>query len=131
MIGLRRAALEFDPTRGVPFSSYARYHILRYMRQAIDRGGRWAQRADAGGADPAAPDGAPALDDDERGRLLGAVDALPDNWRRVVRDRYLADPPRLQKEIAADLGITTTRVCQVERKALDRLAATLSPEGNP
>lgn len=137
LLGLHRAAVEFDPSRGVPFSAYARLHLLHAMGMAVYHGGRGVRRTRRGwvGRDPddaaaperEAPDESPALDCDERERLHRAVGSLPDAWRRVIRDRYLADPPRPQKDIAADLGVTTTRVCQVERKALDRLAALLTP----
>jgi RNA polymerase sigma factor (sigma-70 family) len=141
LLGLHRAAREFDPSRGVPFSAFARFHLLHAMRVAVYHGGRGVRRTRRGwvAADPfdaaaperEAPDDSPVLDHDERERLRLAVDALPETWRRIVVDRYLADPPRPQKEIAADLGVTTTRVCQVERKALDRLASILSPTGEP
>lgn len=141
LIGLHRAALEFDASLGVPYSAYARYHVLHAMRTAVYRGGRGVRRTrrgwvprdpgDAIAPEPEARDGSPAIDHDERERLLSAIDALPDAWRRVIRDRYLAVPARLQREIAADLGVTTVRVSQLERKALDRLAQALSSTGMP
>lgn len=64
------------------------------------------------------------------GYLHGAIDALPDRLRLVVTASFLQE--RAMAEIAAELGVTESRVSQLRTEALallrDGLNAHLSPE---
>ncbi len=59
--------------------------------------------------------------------LVAAVDSLPERLRTVVRATYFED--RLLKDVAAELGVTESRVSQLRTEALgmlrDGLRATL------
>lgn len=151
LIALRRAALTFDPATGRPFRSYGRLLACDAMRKALDHGGRWVHlharparmgrpaarlprpdpeagarpEPEPAGLDPAAPEPTATIDDDERERIIAAVDRLPDRLAHVIRHRYLASPPRTQGEIGADLGLSHVRVWQLERQALRALATVL------
>jgi DNA-directed RNA polymerase sigma subunit (sigma70/sigma32) len=104
-IGLLAALDRFDPEAG-RFSSFAWYWVRQMMLAAIPR--------------------------HRRGRLaLQAVHELlhelPPREQLVIRHRYgLGVPQRRQTDVAQTLGVTASRVCQIERDALEglrRLAA--------
>jgi RNA polymerase sigma factor for flagellar operon FliA len=61
---------------------------------------------------------------DQRRLLARAVDELPERERMVVSFYYY--DKLTQKEIAAVLGVTESRVCQIHTKAVIRLSAKLS-----
>ena len=76
-------------------------------------------------ADRDAEDPAERAERAEQTRLLArAVDQLPER-ERIVVSLYYYDK-LTQKEIAAVLGVTESRVCQISTKAVLRLAAKLS-----
>ncbi|HWQ24611.1 MAG TPA: sigma-70 family RNA polymerase sigma factor [Gaiellaceae bacterium] len=54
--------------------------------------------------------------------LRSAVRALPEDERRVVELRYLAQPPLSLRAVAAELGVSEERARALERSALERLA---------
>jgi RNA polymerase primary sigma factor len=54
--------------------------------------------------------------------LRSALDGLPDQERRVLELRYLHDPPFTLRAVAGELGISDSRVRQLETIALERLA---------
>jgi len=69
-------------------------------------------------------DGDPANRDDDDGAVLRILlDRLPASQRAVIASRYGFDEaePRLQRDIAEALGVTVSRVSQIERTALERL----------
>lgn len=135
-ISLIRAAEAFDPARG-RFSTVARTTMDRAIMNALDResrviAGRLGDRVlsldlpDADGETiaavltaPRGPDG-PDYGPAALARLRDAMDALPPRWAEVVRRRH-ADPPEHMSSIGADLGVSKSRVEQLERKALARL----------
>jgi len=61
---------------------------------------------------------------DQKRLLAHAIDELPDRERTVVALYYYEN--LTQKEIAAALGVTESRVCQIHTKAVLRLSGKLS-----
>lgn len=61
---------------------------------------------------------------DQKRCLARAIDELPDRERTVVALYYYEN--LTQKEIAATLGVTESRVCQIHTKAVLRLAGKMS-----
>ncbi len=126
LIGLWMAATKYDPTRGVPFSSFSRFHMLYCMRMGIYRCGRWVQRArepiDIEDAGPAR-----TLDDDERALVLRAIGELTIEEQAIILRHYGLDgrTPQLYREIGKELGCTASRACQIERTARAKLAERL------
>ena len=60
-----------------------------------------------------------ALQEEEKRRLYGAIQRLSQRERDVLREYYFEN--RTLKEIAATLGVTESRVCQIHTQALKRL----------
>jgi RNA polymerase sigma factor for flagellar operon FliA len=56
---------------------------------------------------------------ERRGAIMAAVDGLPARERLVVSRSYFEERPL--REIAAELGVTESRVCQLRAQALARL----------
>lgn len=61
---------------------------------------------------------------DQKRQLARAIDELPERERTVVALYYYEN--LTQKEIAAVLGVTESRVCQIHTKAVLRLAGKMS-----
>ncbi|MEA2169784.1 MAG: polymerase primary sigma factor [Solirubrobacteraceae bacterium] len=82
--------------------------------------------------DPLAEDAYQAiLDGVEREQLHGLLTGLSDRERQVLRGRYGLDESggeRSFREIGEQLGLSGERVRQIERRALDKLAAHLRPD---
>jgi RNA polymerase sigma factor FliA len=72
------------------------------------------------GSDPAEC----AARSDQKRLLARAIDDLPDRERTVIALYYYEN--LTQKEIAATLGVTESRVCQIHTKAVLRLAGKMS-----
>jgi RNA polymerase sigma factor (sigma-70 family) len=127
LIGLRRAAIEYDPGRGATLGWFARYYVLQAMSQAVRRCGRWARRVTDPDPDPVAP-ALYAIDADERASILRAVSLLPTRQRIVITRLYglEGEAPRLVREVAAELGRDAKAVFRAERSALALLAAILN-----
>lgn len=121
-IGLWRAILRYDPTRGVAFSTFAWRriwgHIWRHTLAFCQKGAAleevpweagYAQLAEA-----AWQQAQIAL------ALREALDSLPDRLRCVVEQAYgLGDqPPRSLAEIGRHLGLTRERIRQLRNEAL-------------
>ena len=183
MYALTMAAQSFDPTRGVPFASFASLRIRGALTDEL-RGMDWASRAvrsrardievaredltaalgrtptrtelagnleltvhDIDVADrdvhragllsmealtpqrraelPVADDGPEAicLQREQIGELRDAIAVLPDRLRMVVEQYYFAQ--RRMAEIAAELGVTESRVSQLRSEALRLLRSHL------
>ncbi|MCA9768395.1 MAG: sigma-70 family RNA polymerase sigma factor, partial [Gemmatimonadetes bacterium] len=61
-----------------------------------------------------------ALERAERlGALQEALDALPSRERHILAQSYFAERPL--REIARELGVTESRVCQLRAQAINRL----------
>jgi RNA polymerase sigma factor for flagellar operon FliA len=61
---------------------------------------------------------------DQKRLLVKSIDELPDREKQVVALYYYEN--LTQKEIAAVLGVTESRVCQIHTKAVLRLSGKLS-----
>jgi RNA polymerase sigma factor for flagellar operon FliA len=57
--------------------------------------------------------------DDRNGALQAALNALPSRERHILAESYFAERPL--RDIARDLGVTESRVCQLRAQALRRL----------
>jgi len=79
-----------------------------------------ASPAEGTGEDPADC----AQRSDQKRQLARAIDELPERERMVVALYYYEN--LTQKEIAATLGVTESRVCQIHTKAVLRLTGKLS-----
>jgi RNA polymerase sigma factor for flagellar operon FliA len=64
-----------------------------------------------------------------RQRLLGLVEALPEQERAVVRGHYLQECAF--EEIAVQLQLTRGRISQIHRRAIERLGEALRSERGP
>jgi RNA polymerase sigma factor (sigma-70 family) len=99
----------------------------RNRRRSAGRRARLQLRAEregtSGDAAPS-PEGE-ALAGIERGRLLAAIDGLPDQFRLVVACRYLLDLS--EEETAAALDLRRGTVKSRTARALDRLKETYEP----
>lgn len=134
-VGLIQAVERFDPTRGVRFSTFATYRIRGRILNAL-RSERPAGVVDAPGdavleqiPDPAA---AALLASVEDGvlvhQIVAAIDRLPDEReRRILRGQFLrAEEPR---RIARDLSISLSHFYRLQKHALGRLRAAVTPSG--
>ncbi|MDR6381814.1 sigma-70 family RNA polymerase sigma factor [Paraburkholderia caribensis] len=63
------------------------------------------------------------MSQDLQRRFVAAIDALPARFRHVMVERLVHK--RSLKDIASDLGVTESRVCQMQKKAAERLRAVL------
>lgn len=104
--------------RGVPFIAW----LLRIARNAM--ADRW-QRGRREQLDPApdVPEEMNLEEAEEGARLVGLVDALPADQRRVVLLRFAEE--KSIREIARELGRTEGAVKQLQFRALENLRARL------
>lgn len=72
-----------------------------------------------------------AVDDDRSASLRAALDRLAPRDRYVVERRFLCTPPAKLRALAAELGLTTARVYQLEVRALQRLRESLVADSAP
>jgi RNA polymerase sigma factor for flagellar operon FliA len=72
---------------------------------------------------PADPEFAELVDQQQRSRLIAAIDALPDR-EKLLMALYYQEELNL-KEIGAVLSVSESRVCQLHSQALSRLRAQL------
>jgi RNA polymerase sigma factor (sigma-70 family) len=122
-IGLWRAILGFDLSRGLAFSTYAWPSIMRQVWRvvklhtrfhslpAVDAGARFLEALD-----PAVVWEATTA----RQALRDLVQRLPRRLRKVVVTRYGLDghPPALYRQIGAALGLSGERARQLHTEAL-------------
>jgi RNA polymerase sigma factor (sigma-70 family) len=121
-IGLWRAILGYDPSRGTAFSTYAWVAIGRTIHQAVTQNAkgriRWSR---------ALPWAWYTLNLDESfDRLLihealyASVARLPERLKLVILSRYgLGGRPRYTlKQIGTELGVSGERVRQLQQEAL-------------
>jgi RNA polymerase sigma factor (sigma-70 family) len=124
-IGLWRAILGYDPSRGTAFSTYAWVAIRRTIHQAVEESERG--RACWSKALPLAwylPDLEERVDQLLVYKALYAcVDRLPDRLKTIIVFRYGLDghPLRTLGQLGAELGISYERVRQLQQDALARL----------
>jgi RNA polymerase sigma factor (sigma-70 family) len=122
-IGLWRAILGFDPTRGFAFSTYAwpsiKHHIWRAVKAYGQFQGDQAHFQQIEAPDPADVWEARVV----REALQARVGRLPPRLEYVVIARYglSGHAPFLYRQIGAALGLTGERARQLHTEALVRL----------
>ena len=139
-MALLRAVDKFDVSRGFKFSTYACRAILKGFNRMSTRVGRYAQRF------PTAFD--PELErsdydvlrhEIQQGNMLDDLFEilatnranLTDVERTVVIQRFALVSGSKKKtlgEVGLQVGLTTERVRQIQKKALEKLKATLNEE---
>jgi RNA polymerase sigma factor (sigma-70 family) len=122
--GLVDAASKYEPDRGA-FESYARVRIAGAMQDYL-RELSWGARGAARGRvrlddDPAAPVEPGA------GELFALVTARLAPERRHVMQRYYLDG-RTQQEVAAEVGLSKARVCQILGECREQIRAAWTEE---
>jgi RNA polymerase sigma factor for flagellar operon FliA len=75
---------------------------------------------------PADPELAELVDNEQRTRLIAAIDALPER-EKLLMALYYQEELNL-KEIGAVLSVSESRVCQLHSQALSRLRAQLNDD---
>jgi len=137
-MSLMRAVEKFDYSRGFKFSTYASWAIIKNYARTIP-GARFRQTRFVTGqdelleaaADHRAPD-PPAL---ERGRLAEVLRAsmseLTQRERAIVTSHYglfdAGDTTTLE-QLGQRFGVTKERIRQIERRAISKIKAALSPD---
>jgi RNA polymerase primary sigma factor len=121
-IGLWRAILGYDPSRGTAFSTYAWVAIGRTIHQAVDQDARGHVRWSK--ALPLAwylPDLEERVDQSlVYEALYASVDRLPDRLKRIIVGRYglAGQSLRTLEQLGAELGVSYERVRQLQQDAL-------------
>jgi RNA polymerase sigma factor FliA len=128
-LGLIRAVDRFDPARGTAFGTWAITCIRGAIRHELeDVRGPAVEflpleaaecQADAG-PDPFAL----ALAGEQKRLLTAAIARLPERWRQVVEGRFYGG--RDYRGLGAELGISGSRVKQIEQKAVLALQRILT-----
>jgi RNA polymerase sigma factor (sigma-70 family) len=124
-IGLWRAILGYDPSRGTAFSTYAWVAISRTIHQAVDQNERgrvrWSKALPLAWYTPDLDEWLDQLLTYQA--LYTTVARLPDRLKQVIVFRYgLAGYPlRTLKQLGTELGVTYERVRQLQQDALARL----------
>lgn len=146
MVGLLEAARRYDPSRGVGFGAYAGHRIRGAIydglraRDPLSRAARRAARA-AGKTAPlqfveleqavTVPDDADGpealiLDADLRVQVRRGLLALPLRDRQVLTLRFVQGLS--VRSTAARLGLSVTRVVEIQRRAQQRLRRLVAGE---
>ena len=153
IFGLIRAADLFDVTREVRFSTYARWWVKNSVLTALDRL-RTVVETPANARTSASQQNSRSLHDDDGFRTLVSEDPTPEEhmiakstheaMRQRIRDamtglnevdrevltcRSLKQPPDTISDLATRLGMNTSRLRQLERRAMARLKYELIARG--
>lgn len=149
ILGLIHAADLFDLDRDVRFSTYARWWVknatmtardqLRAVvetpagtqnstQQSIDDEDSFATLV-SDDPNPEETVIARSTQDLLRSRLQDAMTVLEDTDREVLYSRSLKQPPESIQCLAARLGINSTKLRQIERRAMSRLKFELATRG--
>lgn len=130
-LGLVKAALKFNPSRGVPFAAYAKIRIRGEMLDHLRKNGRVSRRYRALGVAEAAVVSCEellsngretigeTLEDSAPGPLQVAESDDSADWIVNIfggRDRRIVEMHRdgmTQEMIAAILGVSPSRICQL------------------
>ena len=139
-MALLRAIEKFDVSRGFKFSTYACRAILKGFNRMATKTGRYIQRFPTE-FDPELERGdydvlkhqiqQDNAVDDLREVLAVNSAKLTDVERTVVIQRFALDSGGKKKtlsEVGLQIGLTTERVRQIQKKALAKLKATLNEE---
>ncbi len=124
-VGLWQASRGFDPTRGIPFSHYARRSIKNSIMKELGREGRhWTRRIEGESqyeeimASETDEDDMEARDFLLTGRVSKWVTSLPTTLHRIFDLLYCRDLS--QRETADEMGISQPRVAQLHKQLLIR-----------
>lgn len=113
--------------------------VARWRQMALDlrNVGLFSASTRPGESDDAPPPDFPAVPDDQpdhlcarqemRGKIQQAMKDLPDRYRKVVVMYYTND--MTMKEIGGRLGINESRVSQIHKSALEKMAVALHSAG--
>jgi RNA polymerase sigma factor (sigma-70 family) len=121
-IGLWRAILGYDPSRGTAFSTYAWVAIGRTIHQAVDQSERgcvrWSKALPLAWYLPNLEEWVDQLLIYEA--LYASVDRLPDRLKQIIVFRYglAGHPLRTLGQLGAELGVSYERVRQLQQDAL-------------
>jgi RNA polymerase sigma factor (sigma-70 family) len=121
-IGLWRAVLGYDPSRGTAFSTYAWVAIGRTIHQTVEESERgrvrWSKALPLAWYLPSLEERVDQLLVCEA--LYACVDQLPDRLKTIIVFRYGLDghPLRTLGQLGAKLGISYERVRQLQQDAL-------------
>lgn len=150
ILGLIKAADMFDLARDVRFSTYARWWVKNSVLTAFERlrsivelpagmraeeGQQVKQSTDLFDMlvcdDPTPEERMIAISsrDQLRARLADALTGLNEIDREIVTSRTLKHPSETINDLAARLNMNTTKVRQVERRAMSRLKNELLARG--
>jgi RNA polymerase primary sigma factor len=142
-IGLMEAARRYDPSRGVPFASYAAFWIKKYVVAALERNTAQSslplpetatrrriasldslpsEDGEARAEDPRSGPEDLALQRDLEEALRSVLYRMPAAERTMLASRFGLDgePARTLQEVGTLLGCTRERARQIERRALER-----------
>ncbi len=137
-LGVLIAADRFDPDVGVRFTTYAGHWIREAMQGVIARESDFSTVSlddppgEEGGAltDLIADEGRSferALKDSDARRLLDHPGLLTERERRCLRLRYYGE--KTLREAGESLGLTKTRISEIEARALHKLRRHLASFG--
>jgi RNA polymerase sigma factor (sigma-70 family) len=140
LVALAGAVRGFDPARGWAFSTYAWTAIYRGVRNSAHRTGLLRWRESQGRREPpvvialgelertvtAPPDDDNTATATAAARVHAGLAALEPRDRLVLTLRWLDGLTLVQAGHALELS--SQRVCQLEQRALDRLAAVLADD---
>ena len=139
-IGLIKAVNTFDPEKRIKLATYAsrciENEILMYLRRScklklevsldeplnVDWDGNELLLSDILGTDGA--EVSQALEDEVDRRLLwAALGRLDPRERRIVEMRFglKEQPPRTQKQVADEMGISQSYISRLEKRIMDHL----------
>lgn len=136
-MSLMRAVEKFDYTRGVKFSTYATWAIVKNYARSIPEQLYYASRCLTGQDEAleAVADPQPAeASESDRQHVRAAIDAglreLDDREREIVTSHFGLggrSGPLTLEQLGRRFGVTKERVRQIERRALGRLREVLKP----
>ena len=140
---LLRAIDTYDFSRGVKFSTYLSYSLMKnYARRRTEQIGLADQRLVTGqeqlleSIDNDDADAVPETVDQllMQGQAVKAMRSLPPREREVLTAHFGLDPARASMslgQLAEKMGVTKSRVRQVETRALRRLRRALEERSMP
>jgi RNA polymerase primary sigma factor/RNA polymerase sigma factor len=128
-IGLWQAILNYDPTRGTAFSTYAWVAIRRHIGRAATRTAGDSRYLVVphphGSTEPSRPGLAEDLDESVEQALIHQalftlLSQLPHRLCQVIVARYGLDghPPRTLRQLGAQMGLSHERIRQLQQDAL-------------
>ena len=139
-ISLMKAVEKFDYARGVKFSTYATWAIIKNFTQTISKEHRDHARFRNAGEEvfQTVPDQRTNQQVEEaaqmqrEGEVAHLLEHLDDRERRIIRDRYGLDSgrePMTLKEVGSAMGVTKERIRQLATRAIAKLRQAAMAQG--